>query len=294
MKILITGGSGSLGSELNNILSIDNQILSVYNSNIGNCRNFNSKKINITNSDNLENLFDEFKPDVVVHTAAVPNPAIADKMNHRIVYDVNVNATQKIAELCKKHSSKLIYTSTDLVYAGYRGTMLTEDSKLVPISLYAETKLMGEVKIREAFSNYLILRMSLMFGIGKYYRDNHFNKMYNRLKNRKTVSLFTNQFRTPISFCEAAKTISELIKLDVSKVTLNLGGKDKVSRYEMGKILCEEAKLDKSFLSPVKIEKVTDAYQVADVSMNTNKLQFLKIKQKSFRKMIRTETNKLK
>ncbi|MCK7523235.1 MAG: sugar nucleotide-binding protein [Ignavibacteriales bacterium] len=53
-----------------------------------------------------------------------------------------------MAELCEKFNSKLIYTSTDLVYAGYRGSMLKEDAKLIPVSLYAETKLMGEIKIQ--------------------------------------------------------------------------------------------------------------------------------------------------
>jgi dTDP-4-dehydrorhamnose reductase len=39
----------------------------------------------------------------------------------------------------RKVYATLIYTSTDVVYAGYRGSMLKEDAKLIPISLYAET-----------------------------------------------------------------------------------------------------------------------------------------------------------
>ncbi len=292
MKILITGGSGALGGELNKVLSKDNQIISIYNFNISNCDSYNSRQINITNNTELENIFKEFHPDAVIHSAAISNPVSADKLNPKVVYDTNVNATKKIAELCEHYSCKMIYTSSDLIYAGYRGTMLAENSKPVPISLYAETKLMGEVKITDTFENYLILRMSLMFGIGKYYRNNHFNKMYNKLKNGETVSLFIDQFRTPISFSEAAKIIAELMKLNLSGNIINLAGKEKISRFEKGEILCEEAGLSKSLLLPKKMIDIKSAYQVKDVSMSTDKLRSYGIKQKSLRDMIRMELNK--
>jgi len=289
MKILITGGSGALGSELNKSLSLNNQILSIYNSNIGNCDIFNSIQTDITDLKKLNTIFEEFRPDIVIHTAAISNPVIADKLSSKKVYATNVTAVKNIAELCDKHNSKLIYTSTDLVYAGYRGTMLDEDSKLVPISLYAETKLMGEIKIRETFNNYLILRMSLMCGIGKFYKKNHFNKMYQNLITGKSVSLFTDQYRTPISFREAARIISQLLQIDVNKSIINLGGKEKVSRFEKDVMLCEEADLNKSLLIPVTMKDVNAAYQVKDVSMNTEKLRSFGIEQKSLREMIRIE-----
>ena len=293
MKILITGGSGALGSELNKSLSLNNQILSIYNSNIGNCDIYNSIQTDITDKEKLKTIFAKFRPDIVVHTAAISNPVIVDKISSKKVYATNVTAVKNIAELCNKYNSKLIYTSTDLVYAGYRGTMLNEDSKLVPISLYAETKLMGEVKIKETFNNYLILRMSLMFGIGKFYKNNHFNKMYQNLINEKNVSLFTDQYRTPISFKEAARIISQLLKIGVNKSTINFGGKEKVSRFEKGVMLCEEAGLNKSLLLPVTMKDVNAAYQVKDVSMNTEKLCSFGIEQKSLHEMIRSELSSI-
>ena len=51
MKILITGGSGLLGQYLNVILSQNHNILTLYHSNVGNCENFNSTKIDLTRSD---------------------------------------------------------------------------------------------------------------------------------------------------------------------------------------------------------------------------------------------------
>lgn len=286
MKILITGGSGLLGQYLNIELSKQNQILTIYNSNTGNCNEFNSIKADILNFDNIEKLFEDFNPDVVIHTAAVTSTIPDKSISSKYIFDLNVNATLNIARLCKKFNSKLLYTSTDLVYAGYRGSMLTEDAKLIPVSIYAETKLMGEIKIREAFDNFIILRTALLFGFGLNNSVNHFHKMYKDLTDVKPVKLFTDQFRTPISLIEAAKVISELIQLDVKSEIINLGGPERISRYELGIRLCEIAGLDKNLLQQIKMDDVKNLPKVADVSMNTDKLVSLGIKTKSLDEMI--------
>lgn len=174
MKVLITGGSGLLGSYLNNELSKTNEILSVYYRNSENSNRYNSQQIDIMDEEKLNSLFNSFRPAIVIHTAAMTNPILSPDIDPKAIYIVNVNSTKKIAELCNKYSAKLIYTSSDLVYAGYRGSMLNEESKLIPVSLYAETKLMGEIKIKETFDNYLILRIALLYGFGLGKKKNHF------------------------------------------------------------------------------------------------------------------------
>ena len=286
MKILITGGSGLLGQYLNIELAKQNPILTIYNSNIGNCNEFNSIEADLLNFDTIEKLFDDFNPDVVIHTAAITSTIPDKSISSKHIFDLNVTATLKIAELCKKYKSKIIYTSTDLVYAGYRGSVLTEDAKLIPVSIYAETKLMGEIKIQETFDNFIILRTALLFGFGLNHSMNHFHKMYKDLTDVKPVKLFIDQFRTPISLIEAAKVISELIQLDVKSEIINLGGPERISRYELGIRLCEIAGLDKNLLQQIKMDDVKNLPKVADVSMNTDKLVSLGIKTKSLDEMI--------
>ena len=67
MKILITGGSGLLGQYLNIDLRKNHEILTQYNANIGNCGNYNSIQLKLTNLEKLENVFRDFKPEFVVH-----------------------------------------------------------------------------------------------------------------------------------------------------------------------------------------------------------------------------------
>jgi dTDP-4-dehydrorhamnose reductase len=219
MKILITGGSGLLGQYLNIELSRDHFIMSLYNKNPGNCKNYNSREIDISDKKALQEIFNSFKPEIVLHTAAVSNPGLASSIDSKIVYDINVYATKNLAELCQETKTRLIYTSTDLVYAGYRGSMLKENAKLIPVSLYAETKLMGEVKIKETFDNYLILRLALLYGFGLNQSYSHFHQMYLNLKNDIYVKLFTDQFRSPLELKNAAEIIDQLIKKDIQCIS---------------------------------------------------------------------------
>ncbi|MFZ1520480.1 MAG: SDR family oxidoreductase [Ignavibacteriaceae bacterium] len=293
MKILITGGSGLLGQYLNIELSQQHQILTLYNSSFGNCKDFNSIKVDITNQSQLQNVFYDYKPDVVIHTAAISNPILPDNISPKDVYKINVDSTKNIAELCFKHKAKLVYTSTDLVYADYRDSMLKEDAKLIPASLYAETKLMGEVKIQNTFDNYLILRTALLFGFGLTHSKNHFQKMFNDLKQNIPVKLFVDQFRTPLSLKEAARTINEIISKEIKSEIINFGGPERVSRFELGEKVCEVTGIDKNLLTKIKMDDVPEVAKVEDVSMNTDKLRSYGIKQKSLDEMILESLNNI-
>jgi dTDP-4-dehydrorhamnose reductase len=287
MKIFITGGSGMLGQYLNLEFSKKHEILTQYQSNVGNCKDFNSIKMSITDYEKLTEVFSLFGPNVVVHSAAVSKPEYADQMPSNLVYELNVNSTKKIAELCDRQKVKMIYLSTDSVYAGYRGSMLKEDAKLMPVPLYSETKLMGELKIQETFNNYLILRETLLIGFGLNHSRNNFHLMYDNFAAGKPVKLYTDQFRSPITLHDAARIIGELIEKNISGEILNFGGDERVSRFELGEITCEEAGFDKNLLIKTTMEEAKLPYRVADVSLNIDKLKSFGVAPKGLRESIR-------
>ena len=290
-KILITGGSGVLGQYLNIEAAKENEILTLHNHNIGNCNEFNSSKADITNFTLMKEIFSSFKPNVVIHTAAVTNPILLPDQDPKDVFNINVTATKNIAKLCKQFNAKLIYISTDLVYAGYRDSMLKEDAKLIPVSLYAETKLMGEMKVKETLENYLILRTALLYGFGLNHSRCHFHKMNEELKNGKPIKLFIDQFRTPISLQETVQIITKIAQMDITNEIINLGGVERASRYELGEILCSVAGYDQSLLQKITLDDVPQLPKVEDVSLNTDKLQSLGIKQMSIEESIRGMIN---
>jgi len=286
MKILITGGSGLLGQYLNIFLSGSNTILTLYNSNEGNCKNYLSENIDLNDLKKLREIFLSFHPEVVIHTAAISRPESCDELPEDFVLDINVNSSAVIAKLCQSCNARLIYTSTDLIYDGDNGQMHTEESIPKPVSLYAETKLQSESEIRNIFGNYIILRTSLLYGMGLNHSTNNFHNMYLSFKNNIPVKLFHDQYRTPLSLIDAARLIEELINKNISEVTLNFGGKERVSRAELGEMLCEIENFDNSLIEKISLHDAPIKHKVADVSMNTERLQSLGLKQKSIEEAI--------
>lgn len=286
MKILITGGSGLLGQYLNILLSRKYQILTIFNKNPGNCIFYDSLKIDINDTANLEYAITKFEPDAVIHTAGYTRPEIADKIPYKEVYKTNTEVSRFIAEKCSSLGAKLIYTSTDLVYDGEQGEYLKENAKLNPLSSYAKTKLRAENEIMKVLDNYVILRTCLLYGIGLYHSVNNFSLMLKNFRAGKPVKLFHDQFRTPLSLINAAELISDIIEKDIKSEVINFGGMRRVSRAELGEILCETGNFDKSLIERISMDEVPDIQKVYDVSLNTDKLKSFGLKQKSIEESV--------
>ncbi len=293
MKILITGGSGLLGQYLNIRLSEENEILTLYNSNTGNCKDYNSHKTDFADRKGLDEIFISFRPDAVIHTAAVSRPELCDRLRRDFVTEVNINSTEHIARLCEMNNSKLLFTSTDLVYDGDAGGMMREEDKLNPASFYAETKLKSEDIIRDIFDNYIILRTSLLFGMGLNHSVNNFHNMILNFRENKRVKLFHDQYRTPMSLNDVSEIIYELVNTDLKGVTLNFGGMERISRTEVGEIVCRTGGFDTSLIESISMSDIPDLIKVADVSMNTNKLGSLGIKRTSIEESVKKILNDL-
>ncbi|GMU87195.1 MAG: hypothetical protein AMXMBFR48_24360 [Ignavibacteriales bacterium] len=272
LRILITGGSGLLGQYLNKALSQKYEILTCWNKHQGNCTDYPNLRLDLTNNDKITGTVREFQPDVIVHAAAFASPILPPEISTAYVNQVNVTATALLAKLAQEQVARMIYTSTDLVYAGYRGSMLTESAKLVPLSLYAETKLIGEGKVARECENHVILRTSLMYGIGLNHAVSHFTGMVKALREGNPIKLFTDQIRTPLSYPDAARMIGEIIERSEISGIYNFGGKDRLSRFEMGEILCKLGGFDTSLLIPSSCRDIPNYPAVEDVSLNTDKL----------------------
>jgi dTDP-4-dehydrorhamnose reductase len=286
MKIFITGGSGLLGQFLSIRLSVRHNVLTTYHYNSGNCKQFNSAKLDLSNPEEIKKTFDAFLPDAVIHTAAYSRPEICDTHSREEVFNVNVKATEQLSKLCKNYNSLLVFTSTDLVYGGNTGSVLKEGAKLNPVSLYAESKLEAEKSIQNIFDNYIILRTSLLYGIGQNDSVNNFHKMYNNFKLGKPVKLFYDQFRTPLSLIDASRIVENILNLRIRGEIINFGGKQRVSRVELGEMLCDISGFDKSLIERISMDDVPGLQKVPDVSLNTDKLRSYGIEQKSIEESI--------
>jgi dTDP-4-dehydrorhamnose reductase len=289
-KVLITGGSGFLGQYLNAELSKKFTILTTFKTHPGNCTDYNSALIELRNPIALQNLFKNFQPEIVIHTAAYSTPDICSRLPKEEILSMNVNLIADLVSLCNEYSSKLIFTSTDLVYKSnetLNDSLIDESGTLEPKSFYAETKIAGEEIIQKESKDYIILRTSLLYGLGLTHTKTHFENMLDTLENGEKVNLFFNQYRTPLEAKNGAEIISELLAKDIKNEIINFGGSEKISRYEMGLMVCDKFGFDKSLIVKTDGKKLLGDIFVPDVSMNTSRLQSFGIKQKTISEVLK-------
>lgn len=85
-KVLITGGSGLLGQFLNLTISNQCKLHTTFKNNPGNCKDFPFSVVDILNEDELKELFENVKPDIVIHSAAITNPVQKENQTSQRIF----------------------------------------------------------------------------------------------------------------------------------------------------------------------------------------------------------------
>lgn len=143
-KILLTGGGGRLGTELRSLIP---SIIAPPRA-----------ELDVTDAQQVHDVFEREQPDVVVHAAAYTNVGLAEKERDNC-WRVNVEGTRNVARAARQCQAKLIHISTDYVFSGDEGNYSEEDTPGPPSNYYALTKLVAEESARIA-QNLLIIRTS--------------------------------------------------------------------------------------------------------------------------------------
>jgi nucleoside-diphosphate-sugar epimerase len=111
----------------------------------------------------------------IIHLAAVSR-VVHGEMDPETCWDVNVNGTRKIVDLClgAPHPLWLLYASSRAVYGQQDKLPANEDSPLKPMNSYARSKLAAENLLAEARANGLataVLRFSNVYGDARDHAD---------------------------------------------------------------------------------------------------------------------------
>ena len=137
MKVLVTGVKGQLGYD------VVNELEKRGHDAVG----VDIEEMDITNSESVDSVICEAKPDAVIHCAAWTAVDAAED-NADMCRKVNAEGTKNIAEACKKLDCKMIYISTDYVFDGQGTEPWAADCKAYkPLNVYGQTKLEGELAV---------------------------------------------------------------------------------------------------------------------------------------------------
>lgn len=267
-KLLITGASGFLGWHLCQLAQTQWQVYGLTHSKTITIPNINFLKTDLTDIPTLKTLFQDLKPDAVIHTAAQSQPNFCQQYPD-ISYQINVIASLAIANLCAEFDIPCVFTSTDLVFNGLNPPY-TETDSVSPISYYGEQKVLAEQGMLERYPRTAICRMPLMFGDVPNHATSFIQPFIKTLKEGKVLNLFIDEFRTPVGGSSAAKGL--LLALETTSGILHLGGKERISRYELGLLMADILDLPKHLIQPgYQADIKMFAPRPPDVSLDSSK-----------------------
>ncbi|KAJ3716817.1 hypothetical protein DFJ43DRAFT_1134532 [Lentinula guzmanii] len=160
MKILITGASGVLGSAVREAFkSTPHPVLALSNTRTGD----GLVPLDLANTQEVDKVLTEFKPNWVIHCAAERRPDVAEK-NPEGVQKLNVDVSGHLASLAKSLKYTLVYVSTDYVFDG-TSPPYTPSARTNPLQLYGRTKRDGEQAVLSVNgAKVIVLRVPVLYG----------------------------------------------------------------------------------------------------------------------------------
>ncbi len=229
----------------------------------------NTVALDLADTNNIEKVFATIQPQVVVHLAAISDANFCQQ-NQLLSEKINVTATTMLATFCKAANIPFLFTSTDLVFDGAKGNYAETDITN-PLNIYGKQKIIAEKNVLEIYEAACVLRMPLMFGNGGAYAQSFMQPFLAKLKQKETLSLFTDEYRSAVGGNSAAKGILHALNNNW-KGLYHLGGKEKLSRYDFGIILCEAFGINKNLIVPALQSDIKMAApRPPDVSLNSGK-----------------------
>lgn len=263
MKILITGSNGLLGQKLVKLLAGKKNIELIATS-IGNNRTtfkdgYIYETLNITNSEEVTQIFAKFKPEVVINTAAMTN-VDACETQQKQCWQLNVDAVKHLIAASEKHNTHLIHFSTDFVFDGKNGPYKETDLPN-PLSYYGKSKYESEKLVQQANTKWSIVRTIIVFGVVENMsRTNIVLWAKEALEKGKPLTIVNDQFRSP-TLAEDLAMGTWLIAQKQATGIFHLSGKETMSIIDLVYKVADFYKYDKSIITPIASSALNQAAQ---------------------------------
>ncbi len=267
-KLLITGISGLLGSNLAYVLRDKYDITGWYNYHKVFISGLDAYKVDIANKQSVKKFLSDYMPDIILHCASLTNIDYCEN-NKEETRKVNVEGTQNIAAACGNQDTKLVYISTDAVYGRDKGDY-TEGDPISPCNYYGLTKYEAESSIK-AHENHIIVRTNI-FGWNIQNKHSLAEWILYNLQRGCSINGFTDVVFSSIYTLEFAGIMDKILDKDLMG-TFNLGSRTFLSKYDFAVLIAKIFNQDKDLIKPISIEDYPfSAKRGKNLSLDTQKL----------------------
>jgi dTDP-4-dehydrorhamnose reductase len=232
-NVLVTGASGQLGSEIQDI-AFDYKYNFFFT---------DKEQLDITNEDNIRTFIKNNSISHIINCAAYTavDKAEEDQENADLV---NRKAVKKLAKISYEQNLKLVHISTDYVFDGKTFKPYCEEFQTKPNSIYGKTKLEGELEIIKINpSNSIIIRTSWVYSS---FGHNFLKTMLRLGKDKDELGVIFDQIGTPTYAKDLAKTILDILpKIKNDKVEIyNYSNEGVTSWYDFAKEIMDIANVN--------------------------------------------------
>ena len=223
-RILLTGGSGFLGSRLALMAAArGHRVWATHlNNPVPEADGVTPVRLDLAGrAAGMESLLAEVSPTLVLHLAYSMTDAA-----------LNIEATSRLTSTCAamKQQPFFLYTSTDLVFDGRRGNY-AEDDEPRPVLEYGRQKLEAERVVRAALPGAAVVRPSLIYDLSRLPR--HLSFAVRATERGEEFTFFTDEYRCPVLADELAGAVLELAVRRLEG-TWHAAGADRVDRWWFG------------------------------------------------------------
>jgi dTDP-4-dehydrorhamnose reductase len=227
MRVAITGAAGLFGRGLAAAFSTRHQVFPLTHADA-----------DITDAESIGAALDRVHPDLVVHSAAIPDLDICEADPAKALR-VNYQGTCNVADAVRRLGAGLAHISTDAVFGGRKAAPYVETDPTAPITVYGRTKVQAEEAVKN-LERYWIFRVSVLFGPGKI---NFVEKGLRKLAAGEEYKVASDQLGCATHTVDAGLKIMEVAESGRCGL-YHLANQGACTRFELARAAAKLAGLD--------------------------------------------------
>jgi dTDP-4-dehydrorhamnose reductase len=274
MRILVTGASGLLGLNLCLHLAREQEIFGTFHERVLREPPFKAVYCDLSDSLSIEALIEKTRPELLINCAAMANVDTCESQPG-MAQQINAEMPGCLAAICKEKGILLTHISTDAVFDGKMGDY-TEEDRPNPLSVYARTKLDGELAVAAQYPDAIIARVNF-YGFSLSGKRSLAEFFLNNLIDNNQVNGFVDVMFSPLYVSDLVDTLVRMIEIGLTGL-YHVVSPESLSKYAFGVRIAEKFGLNKDLIQP---RSVTDGGLLAArsprLTLNIDKLRSKKI-----------------